>query len=78
MQLVITTEFVALMAVPVTMDGTSNQIVQVILVYTHTNLCIFHSGVIKFKKYEEESICQCEQHELIGATQTSKAATEAG
>ena len=51
MQLVITTEFVALMAVPVTMDGTSNQIVQVILVYTHTNLCIFHSGVIKFKKY---------------------------
>ena len=76
MQLVITMEFVALMVVPVTMDGTSNQIVQVILVYT--NLCIFHSGVIKFKKYEEESISQCEQHELNGATQTSKAATEAG
>ena len=56
MQLVITTEFVALMVVPVTLDGTSNQIVQVILVYIHTNLCIFHSGVIKFKKYEEESI----------------------
>jgi hypothetical protein len=56
MQLVITTEFVAVMVVPVTMDGTSNQIVQVSLVYTHTNICIFHSGVIRFKKYEEESL----------------------
>ena len=57
MQIVITKEYVAVMvAVPVTMHGTSNQIVQVILVYTHTNLCIFHSGVIRFKKYEEESI----------------------
>ena len=38
MQPVITMEFVAVMAVPVTMDGTTNRIVQVILVPNDTNL----------------------------------------
>ena len=38
MQPVITKEFVAVMAVPVTMDGTTNLIVQVILVSKDTNL----------------------------------------
>ena len=38
MQPVITKEFVAVMAVPVTMDGATNQIVQVILIPIDTNL----------------------------------------
>ena len=38
MQNVITKEYVAVMAVPVTMDGTSNRIVQVILVSIETYL----------------------------------------
>ena len=67
MQLVITTEFVSVMVVPVTMDGTSNQIVQVILVSIDNNLCIFHSGVINFKIYEEESISVSNIVEFPGA-----------
>ena len=54
MQPVITKEFVAVMAVPVTMDGTTNLIVQVILVSIDTNLSC---KVLVLKQfYEEESL----------------------
>ena len=54
MQNVITKEYVAVMAVPVTMDGTSNRIVQVILVSIDNNLSC---KVLVLKQfYEEESL----------------------
>ena len=54
MQPVITKEFVSVMAVPVTMDGTTNLIVQVILVSIDTNLSC---KVLVLKQfYEEESV----------------------
>ena len=53
-QPVITKEFVAVMAVPVTMDGTTNRIVQVILVSIDTNLSCTVLVLKKF--YEEESL----------------------
>ena len=54
MQPVITKEFVAVMAVPVTMDGTTNRIVQVILVSIDTNLSCTVLVLKKF--YGEESL----------------------
>ena len=54
MQPVITKEFVAVTAVPVTMHGTTNRIVQVILVSIDTNLSC---KVLVLKQfYEEESL----------------------
>ena len=54
MQPATTKEFVAVMAVPVTMDGTTNRIVQVILISIDTNLSC--TVLVLKKNYEEESL----------------------